>query len=162
MSESVDILTGAECARMASLSAWSSGGVILGRTQMQKILYVCYGLWLAHTGSKLFDDVPVAWLYGPVFPSVFRGYIAEKPDRLTDAERGRWKGFDDQGRLIVKVAGLLRNKSAGFLTAWSHRTDGPWYASVAKHGLGHVIDEDAIKDYFSDGSDRWRKGLLKS
>ena len=63
---------------------------LLNRTQINKILFYVYGVYLAEVGEPLFnDDTPKAWPYGPVFPivnkkidpeQVIGGFSQEKVD----------------------------------------------------------------------------------
>ena len=48
---------------------------ILNKTQVNKMLFICYGLYLSMTNKKLFsDDTPKAWPFGPVFPRVYKRF----------------------------------------------------------------------------------------
>ena len=43
----------------------------LNMSQIQVILYIAYGVWLAQNDERLFQEHPQAWQYGPVFPRVY-------------------------------------------------------------------------------------------
>lgn len=43
----------------------------LNMSQIQVMLYIAYGVWLAKNDDRLFEEHPQAWQYGPVFPRVY-------------------------------------------------------------------------------------------
>lgn len=43
----------------------------LNMSQIQVMLYIAYGVWLAKNDDRLFEEQPQAWQYGPVFPRVY-------------------------------------------------------------------------------------------
>ena len=62
-------LTSIDYARLIQYAAQKLHLATLGKTQINKILFYVYGVYLARKGEPLFkDDTPKAWTYGPVFP----------------------------------------------------------------------------------------------
>lgn len=43
----------------------------LNMSQIQIILYISYGVWLASTGERLTSEHPKVWQFGPVFPRAY-------------------------------------------------------------------------------------------
>lgn len=43
----------------------------LNMSQIQIILYISYGIWLASTGERLTSEHPQVWQFGPVFPRAY-------------------------------------------------------------------------------------------
>ena len=43
----------------------------LNMSQIQIILYISYGVWLASTGERLTSEHPQVWQFGPVFPRAY-------------------------------------------------------------------------------------------
>ena len=43
--------------------------VSVNMTKIQKLLYIAYGIYLAVKDSRLTNEHPQAWPYGPVFPT---------------------------------------------------------------------------------------------
>lgn len=147
------------------LIAWLSyfrNGVVLNKTQMQKILYICYGVGLAHdVANPIFtDDRPKAWPFGPVFPVTYKKYVEAFPSQLTQAE----KVFFTQNVANLNEIDVIVKKychySSARLSMWSHEKDGPWAATVYSETDGtkwnRPIDLNAIAEYFQ-GS--WDKNL---
>lgn len=46
--------------------------IFINITKLQKLMYCCYGTILGKFGSRLIDEHPAAWQYGPVFPEALR------------------------------------------------------------------------------------------
>lgn len=66
-------ITSLDCAKLLQNIAWVYYKRILNKTQIHKILFFAYGIYLARYDKKLFtDDTPKAWPFGPVFPKVNR------------------------------------------------------------------------------------------
>lgn len=162
-------LTSLHYAKLIMWLADNKRHIILGKTQLQKILFVCYGLYLVRhndnpqcISQKLFaDDTPKAWPFGPVFPrsykrhSMLRGILMEeeKVEFSKDKET-----LYEIWHITEKLCGL----SAKDLTRWSHQDDTPWDKALFGEGKklkwGVVISDESIYDYFK-GSE-WKIGLM--
>lgn len=46
-------------------------GHLLNMSQIQIILYISYGVWLARRGERLTAEHPQVWQFGPVFPRAY-------------------------------------------------------------------------------------------
>lgn len=98
--------------------------------------------------KKLANESPVAWPYGPVFPSIFNyinsnniDYGLEKKDLSNNI-----------ANLLDKVVKAFGSYRASVLSAWSHKKDSPWDVVVNKMGskLGTLIPDGVIEKYFRD------------
>ena len=112
--------------------------------KLQKILYFAQAYYLAKLGQPLFSDKIEAWDYGPVVPSVYRGFkhhgrkpIVLKEDASTLAE-------DDKNNL-KKVWSTFGAYSAGRLVEVVH-AHAPW--KEANASKEKVISQKAIQDYY--------------
>ncbi len=54
--------------------------VSLNMSQIQLMMYISYGVWLASTGNRLMSEHPQVWQFGPVFP---RAYNKIRKDLLS-------------------------------------------------------------------------------
>lgn len=151
---SLDIL------RLITWIAYYKNNVILNKTQVQKILYICYGLSLAKSRTPLFeDDTPKAWPFGPVFPITYRRYIEHYPAPITEEEK---KKFGEIPIIndIFKVVNRYCHYTSKSLSEWSHQIGGPWWQEVYKDGTGakwnNQIPNDSICKFFEG---EWNKGL---
>lgn len=66
------------------LSYAQQRGIPVTNLKLQKLLYFCFGCYLARTGEVLFDDPLEAWPKGPVQPD-------------------QWRRFNDFGKLPITV-----------------------------------------------------------
>lgn len=150
-------LTSIDYARLLSWMAYYKHNVLLNKTQMQKLLYMCYGMYYALEGKPMFkDDTPKAWPYGPVFPRVNVRYNPYSiPSGLTPEEKNNYL----QDKTALKIAdGVVRKYAhipAKELSEWSHEKDGPWFNTVyGKEGnkqdvkWNREIPGEEIKEYF--------------
>jgi uncharacterized phage-associated protein len=148
-------LTSIDFSNYIRYTAMNNHGVSLNKTQVNKMLFICYGLYLADSSEKLFnDDQPKAWPYGPVFPRVYRTF---------NTFSGISKSVYDEIEKKEKISKLIKDVVKGYhnftayqLTEWSHRPDGPWYKTIhnIKEGeslkWGAIIEDASIKEYFSN------------
>lgn len=127
----------------------------LNKTQVNKILFVVYGRYLARFGNPLFtDDTPKAWPYGPVFPIVNKRYIVNEIVRFPEEKIELFKKNRDAQEIVVQAVNEMYNLSAQKLTDMSHEPDTPWYRTVYREDGSHApwnteIPTDYIKDYFN-------------
>lgn len=146
-------------ARLIAWLAYKRHNVILGKTQLQKLLFISYGCTLARRGQKLFtDDTPKVWPFGPVFPRTYKRYQPEYIE-LSDEEKIAFVKDIDTLKMVVDITDSYYDRSAVHLTAWSHKDGSPWRKAFIDNGKrwnGKIKDED-IEAFFS--SDSWKEGL---
>lgn len=147
-----DKLTSLECSDIINWIAFKKHSVALNKTQMQKILYLCYGIYYAQSNTTLFDDdSPRAWPFGPVFPRVNKNF---EPGFIKDIQPSvinKLKADNRAFNTIVDAVKRYHKYSATYLSAWSHKEDGPWYGTVYGDGTAEwnkEISKADIKDYF--------------
>lgn len=153
--------------RLAELIRWIAYDkykVWLNKTQLQKFMYISYGIYLALTGEKILeDDTPKAWPFGPVFPRVRKKVNVEvEPfEPVFIAEYNALSENEPLKKVIEFVTSTFKDYSAKALSDWSHQDDGPWYQTVYPNGntseekWNQVIDDNKIKTYF-------QKNFIKS
>ena len=118
-------------------------------TKLQKLLYICYGLYLADTNSQLLHERPEAWQYGPFFPSVHAVQIKNK-NGLHDLEN---KSSPDDLRqydyIIDPILGHFGKWTAGGLVAWTHEKGSAWYIKyhVENRKMTPLDNLDIISDF---------------
>lgn len=154
-------LSSLEYVRLIAWIAAFKHRVILNKTQMQKLLFMCYGQALVMNGQPLFeDDTPKAWPFGPVFPRSYKKYEEIAPTDLSDAEKSRYAENLDILRMIAKTVATYCHISATRLSDWSHEKDGPWWKTVFREegsAWNREIPQDIIREYFQ--SDKWSVGI---
>lgn len=116
-------LDSVECANYIRYIAANKFGLNLNMTQVQKILYMAYGITLSAYKTQLTDERPQAWPLGPIFANVheytdFR-YTPRKPtDELPNTTV----------RLFEKLIGDFGETNDRVLSMWSCNPDkrNPW------------------------------------
>ena len=95
--------------------------VILNKTQIQKLLFMCYGQALAMVHRPLFDDdIPRAWPFGPVFPRSYKYYEEVMPADLSIEEKNHFAQNIPLLRMIARTVADYCHVSATRLSDWSH------------------------------------------
>lgn len=149
-------LTSIEYAHILQYVAYKNYGTILSKTQVLKLLYMCYGLYLAKTDNVLFDDdTPKVWPFGPVFPRVYNSFDSSKS--YIEPNQNIAQRYSQDG-IAKEIVGIIikeyHNYSATALSEWSHQDNGPWRRTIIKNGenfkWNDEIPQDLIKEYFSE------------
>lgn len=150
--------------KLFSWLAYYKYNTILNKTQMQKLLFIFYGIHLTEKGTAPFDDdSPKAWPHGPVFPRVNARYVPQNAaEDLTEEEKAAHKQADYTLRLSNKVVRRFHDVSAYNLSKWSHKEGGPWWVTLyGPKGENQSIKWNApisnelIKNYFQG----WEKKI---
>lgn len=128
--------------------------VSINVTKIQKLLYISYGIYLAVKKSRLTDEHPQAWPYGPVFPTT-RNKILKMHDgiysiKMNDHELEQIQNDNEMLSLMRIVFNSFGNWTAGQLTAWSHSEGSPWEMATCLDGFkwGMAIPDSYIYNYF--------------
>lgn len=127
--------------------------VSVNMTKIQKLLYIAYGIYLAVKNSRLTNEHPQAWPYGPVFPTT-RNKLQKKDlldINLEDSLLDEIKNDEEINSLMELVFSNFGTMTAVSLSEWSHQEGSPWYYTVhaEKFKWGDTIPDDLIKDYFN-------------
>lgn len=136
-------------------------GVILNKTQMQKLLFICYGVALAaNPDQPIFDDdSPKAWPFGPVFPRTYKQYVENYPAPLTETEKRRFTASVRNLKEVDAIVSKYCHYPSIRLSNWSHEEGSPWAKTVfAEDGVkwNRPILLADIAEYFQGN---WSKGL---
>lgn len=135
--------------------------VILNKTQMQKLLFMCYGQALVLENRPLFtDDKPKAWPFGPVFPRSYKHYEEVMPSELSLEDKNRYAQNIPLLQMIAQTVADYCHISATRLSEWSHSKDSPWWNTVFSpegSAWNREIPLDMIQSYFQ--SEGWRIGI---
>ena len=122
----------------------------LNMSQLQIILYISYGIWLASTGERLTSEHPQLWQFGPVFPRAYNKI------RKT-SESGR-EAYDMLKSSNPQLLGFLDDQfhrfgwaSAMTVTAPHTAAGSPWAKARKKSPdrWGVPLDDGDIASWFS-------------
>lgn len=125
----------------------------INMTKIQKLLYIAYGVYLAVKNSRLTNEHPQAWPYGPVFPTT-RNKLLKKDlssISLDNEDLDKIKSDQEINSLLELVFSVYGKMNATYLSEWSHQDGSPWYYTVHSPSFkwGNVIPDPLIKEYFS-------------
>lgn len=153
-------LTSTDYADLLRHLAFNRKGVVISNTQVNKLLFMCYGTYLvlAGNGQRLFEEHPKAWPFGPVFPKVYKTFNRKEMPISIPVEKVREFNSNALGvRICNAVIDKHSHTSAYDLSLWSHEEGSPWYQTVYYGKDGKPVDEiewnkeiedETIKKYF--------------
>lgn len=162
-------LTSLDFARLIQFAAQKFYKMLLNKTQINKILFYVYGVYLVKTnGNHLFsDDTPKAWPFGPVFPRVYKKIATDEvvtgfPPEIVSAFQNNQEALT----IIEEAVRSMHDMSAYDLTKWSHEEGSPWYRTIynldqegniiSQNPWNSKIEDDVIMDYFSKEEHRFK------
>lgn len=121
-------------------------------TKLQKILFACYGTYLAVTWKRLGSEHPKAWPHGPVFPRVYnftKKHIDFIQSLLALPNTLQNLLTNDELNLLDKTVRFFSQYQAYQLVNWTHQDGSPLDIST-NHGknLQCEIGDNLISDYF--------------
>lgn len=123
----------------------------INMSQLQVILYIAYGVFLARNGKRLTDEHPQMWEYGPVFPKAYNRLKKSPSDGEAEAEslkESRPEVFEFLSECFRRYAWT----SATMLTAPHTASGTPWAKTRRKSPdkWGVQIDDEIISEWFKE------------
>ena len=122
----------------------------LNMSQIQIILYISYGVWLARKGERLTVEHPQAWQFGPVFPRAYNR--CRKDDGTGQVE------YDTLASAYPEVIRFLEERFRRYawvpakLVTEPHTVNGtPWDGArlSSPDKWGAALSDDDIREWFS-------------
>lgn len=120
--------------------------------QLLKLVYLCHGWMLAVYNKRLIMDRIEAWQYGPVIPQLYHLYKVFGADNIEGKGIDHSDDLEDNSykELIETVLKIYKNHSAVQLSSMTHTDGSPWDVTVRKYGIGAVIDNELIRQYYTN------------
>ncbi len=120
---------------------------------VNKMLYFFYGSHLVTENKPPFDTPPQAWMYGPVFSTVYHALKSSGAYKLTYLQVNRLN-YNREANYNMKyldllryVYNLLKDYSAQDLIRLTHRAGGSWRKTYT--GIRNkIIPDDLIREEF--------------
>ena len=133
------------------LALAQSEGIILNATQLQKILFIAYGVKLALDGGLLFNEAPKAWPFGPVFPRVQKHIDSYESYQIESNDLQEIAKDTETTELFIRLVKKYSKYSATQLSNWSHAVGSPWEQTTKQIGFkwNMAIPNILIENYFS-------------
>ena len=117
-----------------------------------KLTYIAYGWYLALTDKqqRLIDENPIAWDFGPVFPSLYYSIKQYKKEKITEkipnATRNERISSEDE-QFLDKIWDVYGRFDGVYLSALTHIDGTPWQ-KVYRKDLNAVISDDDIFEHY--------------
>lgn len=133
--------------------------ISLNQTKVQKFLYILYSVYLVLTETRLTDEHPKAWPYGPVFPTV-RCKILKNKIPLDTFDFDEFKGLikkseiENDTELLQMCDTLFSSRFAHMstteLVSWTHIEGAPWEVTTNKDNFkwGDIIPDELILQHY--------------
>jgi uncharacterized phage-associated protein len=117
--------------------------------QMLKLVYISHGWQLGLYGRPLVNEPIEAWQYGPVIPSVYHRYKRFGSNFISDIPASVPDGFEaSEASTMNQVFKGYGRRSGISLSSLTHEPGTPWSLTVQQSGIGAVISNDLIEDYY--------------
>lgn len=114
-----------------------------------KLAYLAHGWSLGWDSKPLIDEPVEAWAYGPVIPSLYHRYKSFGADPIKIVLADRSELFEKgQQETVEFVVDAYREYSALQLSDLTHEKDTPWDITRRNYGIGAIIPNDLIEDYY--------------
>lgn len=130
-------------------------GIQLSNLQLQKLVYIAHGYFLAWKDKPLISDEVEAWKYGPVVSSIYQTFKSYKADKIPTDEIDNLKledGNEDALECIKGVLDMYGTDKAESLIAATHQVDTPWHSAWETEGgkrqLFAKMDNDKIRKHY--------------
>lgn len=122
---------------------------------LQKILYFIQGFSMAFNKKLLFNDIPQAWVHGPVYPEVYNNYSNFKYNIIDSMSNIKddinLNIYDNEKKLVDCVLRFFTKYSGDVLEEITH-IESPWLnarAGLAKNEPSkNPITLESISEYF--------------
>jgi len=124
--------------------------VSLNMSQIQLMMYISYGVWLASTGNRLVAEHPQMWQFGPVFPRAYNKMRKDTSDGSAEFENLRKERPEVVEFLSIQFRRFAWTKAS--VLSVPHTASGtPWSKTRKKNPdkWGVAIEDDEIKSWFS-------------
>jgi uncharacterized phage-associated protein len=116
-----------------------------------KLVYISYSWYLTVTnGKKLITELPQAWDYGPVFPSLYQNLKKYGKTQIKDTipNDSRWEKIQNSDKpFLDKMWKMYGTYGGVYLSAITHTINSPWDKARKKGFNSNINDSDIIEHY---------------
>lgn len=144
-----------------------ANNTLLTQMQLQKLVYIAHGWYLAIHDTALTSDSTQAWDYGPVYPLLWEALKSYGSRPVTETIKVGDTGAgcfmdnadqevvanlnEEQSIFIDKIYNTYAAFHAFQLSAMTHKQDTPWYKKYVKErNIRGIIDNLSIKTHFTE------------
>lgn len=120
-------------------------------SQVNRLIYIMYGIYLAETDNILLDTTPEAWCYGPVLTEVRDAFVTNN----LSYKYMSFKSDDDRDTielLLESTFAHFGNWSSGNLVSFTMKEGGAWYynTKLSHFQYGDLMKNELIKREFKE------------
>lgn len=128
--------------------------------KIQKLVYYAYSWFIAlnnqdadHIDCKLFDEVPEAWIHGPVFPSLYDAFKSYNWNEVPKIDETIKFENDDLESFLNDIWEKFKDFSADELEYMTHQ-ETPWINArrntISNERSNNKIDLKDIFNYYNE------------
>ena len=130
------------------LSLADHDGKLLTNMQLQKLVYIAHGYYLAIIGKPLLYDEVKAWQWGPVIIDLYESLRKYGAGNVTERIPVQDVELDPMAERIIEKVWKAYGKFSGFrLSAITHKEGSPWDRTWRDWQYGAIPDE-LIAEYY--------------
>lgn len=116
---------------------------LLTNMKLVKLVYIAHGWFLGLHGRPLISELPQAWKYGPVVPSVYNAFKSSGNQQITRPYTALIVGQPDPYQLsddpevkalLDRVWSLYKSYTAFQLSSMTHQEGTPWFETWHNQG----------------------------
>lgn len=124
----------------------------LTHMQVQKLVYIAHGYYLALTGRPLLNELVSAWKFGPVIPGMYDAFKYYGNRSITSPAMSPYgvTALDPQAISVINAVFKFYGDKDGIeLSMLTHKPGTPW--SQAYDGFNStIIPNPVIKQYYDN------------
>lgn len=140
-------------------------GLSLDLMKLIKLVYISHGYFLAKYGRPLVNEQAEAWLFGPVFPEVYkrlRPFMNAEKELMGPFKEIPEENFSkDAIKEIKYVFEKFKDVYSGRLSVWTHEKRTPWWTTKF-YGDEKISDQNIrlfYKEMINNGENYESVGL---
>lgn len=123
---------------------------------LQKLLYFVQGISYANYGRPIFPEDCQAWVYGPVYPEIYRLFKSFQCNPIEDPRFAAFEGLNSkltepERHIVELVADTFGEYAANSLVKITHH-EAPWKNAREGYDDGipsnELISKESIRDYY--------------
>ena len=124
-------------------------GQSLSKLQIIKLVYISYGVHLAYTRTKLFQDIIEAWKNGPVIPALYFSLRKQNKQQFIAPLHSSVQLSEQEKETIDSVWYIYGKLTRQELIHLMHLDDSPW-AKVYVENINKRIPDSLIMKYYTE------------
>lgn len=132
-------------------------GKRLTNMQLQKLVYIAHGFYLAIAGKPLLSDAVKAWQWGPVIVNLYEALKRYGAGVVINQIPAPDDRLDLGAKEIIEKVWKAYGRFQGFqLSAITHKKNSPW-STAWEEGPYGTIPNDLIREYYRNLLNERRK-----